>query len=60
MLAGGFREAGSGIPPGLTERLQGDFSRASRAERDGAAERGGGEQEDVALRMELEDVAREM
>lgn len=55
MMDGGFREAGSGIPQGLVERLQGGVLH------EGVDERGArrGQEEEIALRMELEDVARE-
>lgn len=54
MLAGGFREAGSGVPLGLVERLERRL-RSPPGDGKAEAERGG----EVGLRLELEDVARE-
>lgn len=72
MMAGGFREAGSGVPRTVAERVESFLSRSSlqnsaaaaAAAQPTAAWDGGRpaiseENGEVGLRLELEDIARE-
>lgn len=62
MLAGGFREEGSGVPSGVAEAV--DQIRSRKRERTTAPEPtaesvGTGEVEEAGVLLELEDIARE-
>lgn len=63
MLAGGFREEGSGVPSGVAEaieRLSSSQERIStRTLELGGGRFGEGSPEEVGVLLELEDIARE-